>query len=133
MSGSLTASYATGDVNDGNGFNNNPRGLYVRHPHRGWPGGLYVMWVAVGYMSGTLTASYATGDVNGGDGDEDSVGGLVGWVSDEATLITASYGFGTSTGGEATRIDNVFEGRHHTHETDRRHHEASRRHPCTAA
>ena len=47
-SGTLTASYATGDVNVGNGYDDHVGGLVGS------------MW------SGTLTASYATGTVNGG-------------------------------------------------------------------
>ena len=88
-SGTITASYATGDVNGGDGDDS--------------VGGL------VGHMSsGTLTASYATGDVNGGAGDGDRVGGLVGYqyVSyvnsnfGNITTITASYASGDVNGGD---------------------------------
>ena len=60
FSGSITASYATGDADGGAGDSDNVGGL-------------------VGYQfSGSITASYATGDADGGDGVGDNVGGLVG-------------------------------------------------------
>ena len=63
----LTASYATGDVNGGDGDDNNVGGLVGS------------MW------SGTLTASYASGTVNGSG----RVGGLVG--QQEGGALMASY------------------------------------------
>ena len=79
--GTITASYASGVVDGGDGTSD-------------WVGGL----VGIN-ASGTITASYATGMVDGGAGDNDNVGGLVGWNEDGGT-ITASYGFGTTMGGE---------------------------------
>ena len=77
-SGTVIASYATGDVDGGNlGFNR--------------VGGL------VGRLEiGTIIASYATGNANGGPGASDIAGALVAW--DQFGTITESYGFGTPTG-----------------------------------
>ena len=76
--GSITASYATGSVDGGDG-------------HDG-VGGL------VGYQdAGNITGSYATGSVDGGDGS-DGVGGLVGLQFDGS--ITASYATESVDGGE---------------------------------
>ena len=78
-SSSITASYATGAADGGDGNSD-----YV--------GGL------VGWQSGSsITASYATGPAAGGDGDEDSVGGLVGRNDGS---ITASYATGAAVGGD---------------------------------
>ena len=80
--GSITASYATGDADGGVGDDA--------------VGGL------VGLQEGgSITASYATGDADGGAG-HDSVGGLVG---QSQGLITASYGFGGTIGGESVGSD----------------------------
>ena len=91
VSGTITASYASGDADGGDGDNDNVGGL-------------------VGENTGPITASYAGGAVDGGDGI-DRVGGLVG----RNTLlfngmvftgtITASYGFGTKAGGETAGVD----------------------------
>ena len=79
-SSSITASYATGDADGGDGDDD-----YV--------GGL------VGYQTqGSITASYATGDADGGDGDDDYVGGLVGYQTQGS--ITASYATGDADGGD---------------------------------
>ena len=83
--GSITASYATGDADGGDGNNDMSAG-----------------WWACG-NSGSITASYATGDADGGDGNTDLVGGLVGWQLDGST--TASYGFGGTIGGESVGSD----------------------------
>ena len=74
-SGAITASYASGDADGGDGNQDRVGGL-------------------VGSNSGTSTASYASGDVDG----DDRVGRLVGWHN--RGPITASYGFGTQLGGE---------------------------------
>ena len=82
LSGTITASYATGMV-DGNG------GI----------GGL----VGFNNDSGTIAASYATGAVDGGDGDRDNVGGLVGY--NFSGTIAASYATGAVDGGDSDRDD----------------------------
>ena len=71
----LTASYATGTVNGGDGDRDSVGDL-------------------VGYMTGTIIASYATGTVNGSY----RVGGLVGSMS--SGTLTASYATGTVNGGD---------------------------------
>ena len=76
--GTITASYATGDVNGGGGDHDSVGGL-VGHNY-----------------NGTITASYATGDADGGNGTTDYVGGLVGWNSG---VITASHATGNTDGG----------------------------------
>ena len=73
--GSITASYATGDADGGDGDSNRVGGLV------GWQQG------------GSITASYATGDADGGS----FVGGLVGWQ--DGGSITASYATGDADGG----------------------------------
>ena len=79
-SGSITASYATGDADGGDGDQDEVGGL-------------------VGYQyQGSITASYATGDADGGDGDQDEVGGLVGYQYQGS--ITASYATGDADGGD---------------------------------
>ena len=60
-SGTITASYATGSADGGDGDND-------------YAGGL----VGLNSGGGTITASYATGSADGGDGDDDFAGGLVG-------------------------------------------------------
>ncbi len=109
-SGSITASYATGDTTGGNGESSYLGGLV------GWQvgGGLITASYAtgdaagggrvgrggglVGYQQdGLITASYATGDVSGVGGNGDSLGGLVGWQTDGS--ITASYATGNVDGG----------------------------------
>ena len=78
--GSITASYATGDADGGNGSQDRVGGL-------------------VGLSYGSITASYATGDADGGDGYSDSVGGLVGYQG-SGSSITASYATGDADGGD---------------------------------
>ena len=79
-SGTIINSYATGDVDGGEGNND-----YV--------GGL------VGYntSSGAITNSYATGSASGGVGRGDRVGGLIGENREGA--ITNSYATGDADGG----------------------------------
>ena len=174
--GTITASYATGDVDGGDGDNDRcgwPGGLYgKRHPHRqlrhrhsqwrGWTFSIaWVAWWAI-CLPGTITASYATGTVNGGDGDEDSVGGLVGsgmapsppatppaqsmagmemgipWVAWWAGWIAAKR-----HPHRQLRLwhqvrwrshkDRFLRRLQHTHDPNRRHHEANRRHQCDGA
>ena len=77
--GSISASYATGDADGGDGRNDRVGGL-------------------VGLQrGGSITASYATGDADGGGRDSDSVGGLVGR---SVGSITASYATGDADGGD---------------------------------
>ena len=78
--GSITDSYAAGDVNGGASNNDDVGGLVGRQQ-----GG------------GLIISSYATGDVNGGRG-ADSVGGLVGYQNEGS--ITDSYAAGDVNGGE---------------------------------
>ena len=77
--GSIIASYATGNVDGGNG--------------KDFVGGL----VGDRY-EGTIVASYATGNANGGTGNMDKVGGLVG--EQGRGSVTASYAFGMVAGDE---------------------------------
>ena len=88
---SITASYATGDADGGAGDGDLVGGLVGRQ------GGSSTIG------SSSITASYATGDADGGTGDGDLVGGLVGQQS-EGT-VTASWSFGSKTGGENDGID----------------------------
>ena len=83
--GAITASYATGAADGGDGDDDYVGGLVGRQ------------------IGGTLIASYATGTAHGRGGDYDSVGGLVGEQSN-ATLI-ASYATGTVHGGAGERDD----------------------------
>ena len=113
--GSITASYATGDANGGDGGYDYVGGL-VGYQNRGSITASYATGDAdggdgdydyvgglVGYQYlGSITASYATGDADGGDGDDDYVGGLVGLSQGS---ITASYGFGGTIGGESVGSD----------------------------
>ena len=82
--GSITASYATGDSDGGDGKKDRVGGL-------------------VGQSEGSITASYATGDADGGDGNEDLVGGLVGRQGEGS--ITASYASGDADGGDGNNVD----------------------------
>ena len=86
--GEIIASYATGDANGGIGDNDRVGGL-----------------VGLQSIDGSIIASYATGIANGGAGTGDEVGGLVGLQSDGSD--TASYGFGTATGGAPNMIGNT--------------------------
>ena len=76
--GTITACHATGMADGGEGDTDRVGGLVGNN------GG------------GTITACYATGMADGGDGTGDIVGGLAGFNN---RVITASYGFGTVTGG----------------------------------
>ena len=76
---SITASYATGDADGGDGLSDRVGGL-------------------VGLSLGSITASHATGDADGGDGNADIVGGLVG-SQGIGSSITASYATGDADGG----------------------------------
>ena len=86
--GSITASYATGDADGGDGDNDRVGGL-----------------VGLLRRMGSITASYATGAVDGGKGHFDQVGGLVG--RQEAAPITASYATGVVDGGKGRGADAV--------------------------
>ena len=114
VSGTVTASYASGDADGGDGGNDAVGGLvgyndgtitasYAGGAVDGGDGDFDCVGGLVGFNnnSGTITASYASGDVDGGDGDFDRVGGLVGL---NRGTITTSYGFGTAT-GEAAGVD----------------------------
>ena len=86
--GSITASYATGNV------------VAEKILVGGYVGGL------VGEQSGgSITASYATGKVNGGAGGAVYVGGLVG--EQDGGSITASYATGKVAGGTGGPTDYV--------------------------
>ena len=77
--GSITASYATGDV-------------------YGATGGQDRVGVLVGAQSGgSITASYTTGNADARGGNDDRVGALVGWQ--ENGSIVASYATGDAAGG----------------------------------
>ena len=113
--GSITASYATGDADGGDGgfFNRDHVGglvgeqnggsitaSYATGDANGGDGGHdYVGGLVGRQINGSITASYATGDANGGDGDQDFVGGLVG-LQDRDSSITASYATGDAHGGD---------------------------------
>ena len=84
--GTITASYATGDVGGGAWGSDEVGGLVGRQD------------------GGAITASYTTGDVDDGAGDRNSVGGLVG--SQTSGSVTASYASGDANGG-AGRLDSV--------------------------
>ena len=79
-SGSITASYATGNADGGAGGFDRVGGLV------GEQGG-----------AGSITGSYATGNADGGDGIQDAVGGLVG--QQNSGSITGSYATGNADGG----------------------------------
>ena len=78
--GSITASYARGNV-DGGGGNEDSVGALVGRQ-----------------SGGSITASYATGNADGRDGSGDAVGGLVGRKNGGS--ITASYATGNADGGD---------------------------------
>ena len=108
--GSITVSWATGAADGGDGDYDNVGGLvgwqqqfgsvtasYATGAAAGGDGDFDKVGGLVGYqLGGLITASYATGAADGGDGDYDNVGGLVGL---QRASITASYGFGSATGG----------------------------------
>ena len=103
--GSITASYATGDVDGGSG-NNDRVGVLVGSQSGGSIVASYATGNAdgrggsndrvgalVGWQeNGSIAAAYATGNADGGGGTGDNVGALVGWQQNGS--ITASYGFG---------------------------------------
>ena len=107
--GSISASYATGDADGGDGRNDRVGGLvglqrggsitasYATGDADGGGRDSDSVGGLVGRSQGSITASYATGDADGGDGDYDTVGGLVGWQSQGS--ITASYATGDADGG----------------------------------
>ena len=82
--GTITACYATGNANGGDGSDNVVGGL------------VGLSDTGMGNPS-TITACYATGNANGGDGRGNVVSALVG-ENTSLTTITASYGFGMVTG-----------------------------------
>ena len=108
--GTITASYATGMVDGGDGdrdrvgglVGNNGGGTITASYAIGAVGGgdgatdLVGGLVGVNESGGTITASYAIGDVDGGAGNNDRVGGLVG---QNIGTITASYATGAADGG----------------------------------
>ena len=107
--GSITASYATGDADGGDGSNDSVGGLvgesqgsitasYATGDAHGGDGSNDRVGGLVGESQGSITASYATGDADGGDGNYDSVGGLVGLQFGGS--ITASYATGDADGGD---------------------------------
>ena len=111
--GSITASYATGDADGGDGSDDSVGGLvgmqgsgsitasYATGDADGGDGSDDRVGGLVGLQgSGSITASYATGDADGGDGSDDSVGGLVGMQGSGS--ITASYATGDADGGDGS-------------------------------
>ena len=110
--GSITASYATGPADGGDGDFDYVGGLvgaqvvgsitasYATGPAAGGSGEFDIVGGLVGNQNqrgGSIMASYATGPAAGGDGDFDFVGGLVG---QQYGSITASYATGPAAGGE---------------------------------
>ena len=104
---SITASYATGDADGGDGNFDYVGGLvgwhygsitasYATGAVAGGAGDDAAVGGLVGLSHGSITASYATGDADGGDGHNGYVGGLVGWQLDGS--ITASYATGDADG-----------------------------------
>ena len=111
-SGTITASYATGDVDGGNGNEDRVGGLagrnegdsritasYASGDIDGGDGDDDSVGGLAGINYGTITASYATGDVDGGTGNDDRVGGLAG-RNEVDSRITASYAGGNIDGGD---------------------------------
>ena len=111
--GSITASYATGDVDGGSG-NQDRIGVLVGAQSGGSITASYATGNAAGgggtddavgalvgrQQGGSITASYATGNAAGGGGTDDSAGALVGRQSNGS--ITASYAMGNADGGDGT-------------------------------
>ena len=111
--GSITASWATGGADGGGGDSDRVGGLvglqwrgsiaasHATGSANGGAGGEDSVGGLVGLQDGggSITASYATGPADGGAGDSDSAGALVG--RQDSGSITASWGFGTPTGGTA--------------------------------
>ena len=112
--GSITASYATGNADGGDGALDRVGGLvgeqgsggsitasYATGNADGGAGNTDLVGGLVGFQGsgGSITASYATGNADGGDGTSDSVGGLVGSQGSRGS-ITASYATGNADGGD---------------------------------
>ena len=108
--GSITASYATGAADGGDGDEDSVGGLvgslqsgsitgsYATGDADGGDGDNDLVGGLVGHqIQGSITASYATGDADGGNGNNDQVGGLVGYQAQGS--ITASYATGDADGG----------------------------------
>ena len=111
--GSITASYATGNADGGDGGQDRVGGLvgqqgsggsitasYATGNADGGAGNTDLVGGLVGQQGsgGSITASYATGNADGGDGNSNRVGGLVG-RQDGGSIITASYATGDADGG----------------------------------
>ena len=109
--GSITASYATGNADGGDGNSDRVGGLvgeqgsggsitasYATGNADGGDGDLDSVGGLVGLQQGSISASYATGNADGGDGGQDFVGGLVGEQGSGGS-ITASYATGNADGG----------------------------------
>ncbi len=109
-SGTISASYATGAADGGDGDFDVVGGLvgwqergtislsYATGAADGGGGALDSVGGLVGRQQrGTISLSYATGAADGGHGDEDLVGGLVGWQ--QRGIISASYATGAADGG----------------------------------
>ena len=106
--GRITASYASGNADGGDGGEDRVGGLvgvnrgtiiasYAAGNADGGDGNDRVGGlVGNNGASGTITASYAIGNADGGDGNSDSVGGLVG--NNNGGTITASYATGNADG-----------------------------------
>ena len=110
--GSITASYATGNADGGDGGQDRVGGLvgqqgsggsitasYATGNADGGAGNTDLVGGLVGQQGsgGSITASYATGNADGGDGNSNRVGGLVG--RQNGGSITASYATGDADGG----------------------------------
>ena len=108
---SITASWATGAADGGDGDSDYAGGLVGRQDlgsitashatgHAvGGSGAFDIVGGLVGRQDGgSITASYATGAAAGGDGNFDRVGGLVGVQGGGS--ITASYATGVAAGGD---------------------------------
>ena len=109
--GSITASYATGNADGGDGNSDRVGGLvgfqnsgsitgsYATGDADGGAGGSDRVGGLVGYQQfGSISASYATGNADGGAGGQDYVGGLVGRQSFRGNIV-ASYATGNADGG----------------------------------
>ena len=125
--GTITASYATGNADGGDGdldrvgvlVGENNSGTiaasYATGNANGGDGDRDYAGALVGRNTnnGVITASYATGNSDGGDGNTDRVGGLVGSNFDGAT-ITASYATGDADGGDGDDLVGGLVGNHST-------------------
>ena len=112
QSGSIRASYATGNADGGAGDQDFVGGLvgrqdggsiitasYATGNADGGDGSLDVVGGLVGLQFGSISASYATGNADGGDGNSGRVGGLVG-EQGSGGRITGSYATGNADGGD---------------------------------